>query len=121
MRLYQLFNDAGRLKEFEILKQFIITGMCSDAPSENVLSFIVNSLKRDGHDVPAYYILRVLVLIETCLNVLRHNGFVDSIIISLLAPREDSSRSIQATILALTIVSNSLALGSSWLLKKNVF
>jgi len=118
IRLYQLFNDAGRLKEFEILKQFIKTGMCSDAPSGNVLSFIVDSLKRDGHDVPAYYILRVLVLSETCLNVLRHNGFVDSIIISLLAPRDNSSRSIQATILALTIVSNSLALGSSWLVKE---
>jgi hypothetical protein len=115
IRLQQLFNEEERLKEFEILKQFIITGMCSDAPSENVLSFIVDTIKSDGHDVPAYYILRVLVLSETCFNVLRHNGFVDSIVISLLAPRNNSSRSIQATILALTIVSNSLALGSSWL------
>jgi hypothetical protein len=117
-RLQQLFNEEVRLKEFEILKQFIITGMCSDGPFENALSFIVDSIKSDGHDIPTYYILRLLVLSETCLNVLRHNGFVDSILTSLLAPRNNSSRSKQATVLALTIVSNSLALGSSWLLKE---
>ena len=108
-RLDQLFTEAGRLIEFESLKQFIRSGNESGMLSESIFSTLANSLHNERYCVAALYVLRVLVLNESYLNLMINNGCVDLILTTLISPMEGVSRSSQATVLSLVFISNSLA------------
>ena len=108
-RLDQLFTEAGRLIEFESLKQFIRSGNESGMLSESIFSTLANSLHNERYCVAALYVLRVLVLNESCVNLMINNGCVDFILTTLISPMEGVFRSSQATVLSLVFISNSLA------------
>lgn len=119
-RLDQLFTEAGRLIEFESLKQFIRSGNESGMLSESVFSTFANSLNNERYCVAALYVLRILVLNESCLNLMINNGCVDLILATLISPMEGVFRSSQATVLSLVFISNSLAHNFSPLLKETI-
>jgi len=119
-RLDQLFTEAGRLIEFESLKQFIRSGNDCGMPSESIISTLTSSLNNERYCVAALYVLRVLVLHESCLNLIINNGCFDFILTTLTSSIEGVSRSSQATVLSLVFISNSLAHRSSSLLKETM-
>lgn len=119
-RLDQLFTEAGRLIEFESLKQFIRSGNESGMLSESIISSLAGSLNNERYCVAALYVLRILVLNESCVNLMINNGCVDLILTTLISPMEGVFRSSQATVLSLVFISNSLAHSSSSLSKETI-